>query len=61
MGSACQANKQGIPPALLALGLGEAEAKRVLRVSFCQGSTASEVEALVGALVEIERELGQLH
>ena len=45
MGSACQANKQGIPPALLALGLGEAEAKRVLTEKDAAG-----LDALVGAL-----------
>jgi len=61
VGSACQANKRGIPPALLALGLGEHEAKRVLRVSFCHASTEAHVEALIHALQEIEHELGSLN
>jgi cysteine desulfurase len=61
VGSACQANKQGIPPALLALGLGEHEAKRVLRVSFCHSSSIAEIDCLVAALQEIELELGQLN
>ena len=33
VGSACQARKGGVSPALLALGLDEERAKRVLRVS----------------------------
>jgi len=61
VGSACQANKQGIPPALLALGLDEGQAKRVLRVSFCHTSSEGELDALIQALQAIERELGRLN
>lgn len=61
VGSACQANKQGIPPALLALGLDEGQAKRVLRVSFCHSSDEDQLAALIDALQAIERELGRLN
>jgi cysteine desulfurase len=58
VGSACQAQKGGLSPALLALGLAPEDARRVLRLSFSRLSTAQDVELGLAALVVVERELG---
>jgi len=60
VGSACQAKKGGISPALLALGLDAERAKRVLRLSFARTTSAAEVEAGVAALCAVAHELGTL-
>ncbi len=57
VGSACQAKKGGISPALLALGLDEERAKRVLRISLARETSAAEVSAGVDALCAVAREL----
>lgn len=57
-GSACQAGKSEISPALLAIGLSADEARRVLRFSLSRDTTAEEVERALAALDEVERELG---
>jgi len=57
VGSACQARKGTIPPALLALGLDENRARRVLRVSFSRETTASDVTAAAAALREVARDM----
>lgn len=55
VGSACHA-KHGQPsPALGALGLDEARARQVLRLSFAQATTLDEVRRAVTVLVELER------
>lgn len=41
-GSACQAKKQDLSPALLALGLTSDEARRVLRFSLCPSTTSGD-------------------
>lgn len=58
VGSACQAHKRGASSAALALGIGEAESKQVLRVSFARTTTQAEVLAACAALSEVERALG---
>jgi cysteine desulfurase len=58
VGSACQAKKGGVSPALLALGLRPEEAQRVLRLSFSRVTTAEEVRAGVAALRAVAAELG---
>jgi len=57
VGSACQAKKGGLSPALLALGLDEARAKRVLRLSFARETSTAEVRAGVDALSALAAEL----
>jgi cysteine desulfurase len=57
VGSACQAKKGGISPALLALGLDERRAKQVLRVSFARETSAAEVRAGMEALRAVAAEL----
>ncbi|MSR63545.1 MAG: cysteine desulfurase [Planctomycetes bacterium] len=57
VGSACQAKKGGLSPALLALGLDEARAKRVLRLSFARETSPAEVRAGVEALCALAAEL----
>jgi len=57
VGSACQAKKGGISPALLALGLDEERAKRVLRVSFARTTTLDEVDGALAALHAVADEL----
>src|SRR5262245_9612491 len=57
VGSACQAKKGGISPALLALGLDERRAKQVLRVSFARETSAAEVVAGVDALCAVAEEV----
>ena len=58
VGSACQANRGGISNTLLALGLGEEEARRVLRFSFSPATTLDEVEAAAERLTRVAAELG---
>jgi cysteine desulfurase len=58
VGSACQAKKGGLSPALLALGLDEERAKRVLRVSFARATSTDEVRAALDALWAVAAELG---
>lgn len=57
-GSACQAGKREISPALLAIGLSADEARRVLRFSLSRETTSEDVEQALAALAEVERELG---
>lgn len=57
VGSACQAKKGGISPALLALGLDEQRAKQVLRVSFARETSAADVRAGMEALRAVAAEL----
>jgi cysteine desulfurase len=57
VGSACQAKKGGISPALLALGLDEKRARQVLRLSFARETTSAEVLAGVDALCAVAGEL----
>jgi len=57
VGSACQAKKGGISPALLALGLDPVRAKQVLRVSFSRSTSAEEVRGFALVLAELAREL----
>lgn len=56
VGSACQAKKGGLSPALLALGLDERQAKQVLRVSFSRHTTVDEVRRAAAHLVELAQE-----
>ena len=56
-GAACSANKTGPNPALLALGLGEQDARRVVRVSFSRHTTRAEVEQALDLLAEAVSEL----
>jgi cysteine desulfurase len=58
VGSACQAKKGGISPALLALGLDEERAKHVLRLSFARETTAEELRAALRTLKAVASELG---
>jgi cysteine desulfurase len=60
VGSACQAKKGGVSPALLALGLDQERARQVLRVSFSCRTSAAEVRSLLAALIELAAELGAL-
>jgi len=56
VGSACQAKKGGLSPALLALGLDERRAKQVLRLSFARHTRVEEVTRAAGHLLELARE-----
>ena len=58
VGSACQAKKREVPVALRALGLGDEEARRVLRISFSHETTEDEVRRAGEALSRVERALG---
>jgi len=57
VGSACQAKKGGSSPALLALGLDEGDARRVLRLSFAHVTTADEVRSATTTLARLHEEL----
>ncbi len=57
VGSACHAKSSEIPPALLALGLSETEARGVLRVSFSRETTEDEVREACRRLADVAREL----
>jgi len=56
-GSACQARKGGISPALSAAGLDDDQARRVLRFSFAGTTTLDEIGAALRVLEAVEREL----
>lgn len=60
VGSACQAKKSEISPALGALGLSEAETKQVLRISFCGETELSAVRTACSILSELEGTLSRL-
>jgi cysteine desulfurase len=57
VGSACQAKKGGISPALLALGLDQRAAKQVLRISFGRETHMEELAAGLAALHAVADEL----
>lgn len=52
-GSACQAKGGELSPALLALGLGPDEARRVLRLSFSKATTLDEIDLALEALARV--------
>ena len=56
-GSACQSKKGALSPALLAHGLSEDEARRVLRFSFARTTTEAELERALSALRCVAQEL----
>lgn len=58
VGSACQARKGGVSPALLALGLDEEQARQVLRISFSRLTTSAELAAGLEVLLSLSAELG---
>ena len=58
VGSACHAKKTTVSPALLALGLGEEEARRVLRLSFSRETSEIDVGTAIEALTAVQTELG---
>jgi cysteine desulfurase len=60
VGSACQAKKGAVSPALNALGLSEAEAKQVLRLSFAGDTEPAAVEEACRALALLEGSLARL-
>jgi len=53
VGSACQSNKEGVSPALLALGLPVKRARQVARLSFSRATSSSAVELALSHLVEV--------
>jgi cysteine desulfurase len=57
VGSACQAKKGGISPALLALGLDAERAKQVLRISFARETNTDELRAALATLAAVADEL----
>jgi cysteine desulfurase len=59
-GSACQARKQELSPALAAVGLGEQEARQVLRFSLSPQTTLDELEVALAALRDVAAELARL-
>ncbi|MDF1798171.1 MAG: aminotransferase class V-fold PLP-dependent enzyme [Planctomycetota bacterium] len=59
-GSACQAKKKDLSPALLALGLHADEARRVLRFSFSAETTPAECRAAIDALAAVAQSLAHL-
>ncbi len=58
-GSACQASKQSMNPALFAIGLDEEEARRVLRLSIGKKTSLEEVMRGVEILGEVRSELAR--
>ncbi|MCE9595483.1 MAG: cysteine desulfurase [Planctomycetes bacterium] len=60
-GAACQSKKGAQSPSLAALGLGEDEARHVLRFSFARTTTVAEAEFAAQALVEVQRELAAVN
>ena len=56
-GSACQAAKRDLSPALLALGLSIEDARRVLRVSFALSVPLVDIERAVETFVRVSHEL----
>jgi cysteine desulfurase len=59
-GSACQAAKRDLSPALLALGLSPDEARRVLRFSFAAETTPDQARAAIAALAAVAPRLAHL-
>lgn len=59
-GSACQARKQDLSPALAAAGLDERSARQVLRVSLSPQTTDAELEAALTTLGDVAAELANL-
>lgn len=57
VGAACAARKAEPSPALLAMGLSPAQARRVLRVSFARTSTRDDAHAFVRALASVHTKL----
>ncbi len=57
-GSACQAGKKELSPALLALGLTGDEARSILRVSFNKNTTPAEVRDAAKAIAAVAETLG---
>ena len=57
VGSACQARKRDVSPALVALGLDEDQARHVLRISFSRPTTEGDVMRAVSALAVVEHAL----
>ncbi len=59
-GSACQATKRELSPSLAALGLGEDEIRRFLRLSLARDGVAFDPAELLAALLAVEAELEPL-
>ncbi|KHF28058.1 putative cysteine desulfurase NifS [Anoxybacillus sp. BCO1] len=55
-GSACQIGKQAPSKTMIAIGKEEDEAKQFIRLSFGMHTTKSEVEAVVSALEQLQKE-----
>jgi len=60
IGSACQAKRKGVSPALLALGLRADEARQVVRFSFARTTTVEEIQAAGEVLATVSNELGAI-
>lgn len=60
VGAACSARKTEPSPALLALCLSPAEARRVLRVSFARTTTLDDARGLVRALAALHTKLSRV-
>lgn len=56
-GSACQTLSKSLSPGLSAIGLGEDEIRRVLRVSFGAETSTEDVDAAARALLDVAHEL----
>ena len=56
-GSACQAPKRELSPALRALGMSDEASRHVLRISFGRTTTDAEIERAADALLEVARKL----
>lgn len=56
-GSACQASKKELSPAMRALGISSDEGRRVLRISFSRTTTSDELDRAAEILTELAREL----
>ena len=59
-GSACQAAKKEVSPALLAAGLSPEEARRFLRFSFARTTTPQQARSAAEALAGVQRAMGAL-
>jgi len=59
-GSACQANKRELSPALRALGMSDDDIRSTLRISFGRTTTPQDVERAAQALEQVQRELEQV-
>lgn len=60
VGSACQANKREISPVLLAAGIDATQARQVLRLSFGDDTSASDIQHALQAFEDVARELARL-